>query len=62
MNLKIKAMGGLRKILEMYGQVECIDKQGNKTVWIWDYAEDRARKKSEMTKEELAKSRKAKNN
>jgi len=55
-------MSGLKRLLKMYGQINCEDRYGNKTVWVWDYAEERARKKSEMTKEELAKSRKAKNN
>jgi hypothetical protein len=55
-------MGGLRKLLKMYGQINCQDKHGNKTVWIWDDAEGKAKKKSEMTKKEITKSKKAKNN
>jgi major membrane immunogen (membrane-anchored lipoprotein) len=53
-------MGGLGKVLKMYGEMTVTDKDGNKVVWVWDYAEEKARIKSEMTKEQFAKSEKAK--
>ena len=55
-------MAGLSKILKMYGGMITKDKDGNKVVWAWDYAENKARIKSEMTKEQFAKSEKARFN
>lgn len=36
------------------------DANGKKVVWVWDYATDQPRLKSEMTKDEIAASEKAK--
>jgi len=53
-------MSGLKSICKLYGSMTVTDKDGTKTVWVWDYANDKARPKSEMSKEELAASEKAK--
>lgn len=52
-------MGGLARICKLYGSIEVSDKNVN-VVWLWDYANDKPRLKSEMTKEEIAASEKAK--
>lgn len=36
------------------------DAKGNSVTWLWDYAQDRPRLQSEMTKEDIAASEKAK--
>lgn len=48
-------MSGLQDLLKTYGKM----KVGN-VLWVWDYSTDKPRKKSEMTKQELAASEKAK--
>lgn len=48
-------MGGLARICKMYGGMNI---QG--VEWVWDYDNDIARVKSEMTKDEIDKSEKAK--
>lgn len=53
-------MSGLKKLCKMYGQIDCVDKDGKKVVWLWDYAKDEPRLKSEMTKEEIKESEKTK--
>lgn len=53
-------MGGLAKICKLYGSVEIIDNNGKKVIWLYDYANDKPRLKSEMTEEEIAASEKAK--
>lgn len=53
-------MGGLARICKLYGQIDTTDEYGNKAVWLWDYANDKPRLKSEMTKEEIMASEKAK--
>lgn len=53
-------MSGLQKILKIYGQMDMVDENGKKVVWLWDYANDKARLKSEMTKDEITESEKAK--
>ena len=53
-------MGGLARICKMYGSMEVSDKNGKKVTWLWDYKNDKPRLKSEMTKEEIAESEKAK--
>ena len=53
-------MGGLAKICKMYGSIEVSDANGKKVTWLWDYKNDKARLKSEMTKEEIEESEKAK--
>ena len=53
-------MAGLQRLLKMYGQISVQDATGKKVLWLWDYANDKARLKSEMTKEEIMASEKAK--
>jgi major membrane immunogen (membrane-anchored lipoprotein) len=53
-------MGGLARICKMYGSMEVSDANGKKITWLWDYKNDKPRLKSEMTKEEIAESEKAK--
>ena len=53
-------MGGLSKVLKLYGQMSVIDKDGNKATWVWDYANEKPRLKSDMTKDEFAASEKIK--
>lgn len=53
-------MAGLARLCKMYGSMEVSDAYGNKLVWIWDYVNDKARLKNEMTKEEIDASEKAK--
>jgi hypothetical protein len=48
-------MAGLRKILKMYGRMKV-----NGKTWLWDYATNQPRLKSEMTKAEINASEKAK--
>lgn len=48
-------MSGLRRICKMYGAIKI---QG--VEWVWDYATDEPRIKSEMTKEQWAASERAK--
>lgn len=43
----------------MYGSMK-VTADGKSVTWVWDYANDRPRLKSEMTKDELAASEKAK--
>ena len=52
-------MGGLAKICKIYGGMEFI-KDGRSTTWRYDYKNDRPRLESEMTKEEISESEKAK--
>lgn len=52
-------MGGLAKICKLYGRLN-ITENGKKVMWVYDYALDKPRLKSEMTKEELKASEKAK--
>ena len=40
--------------------MEVSDASGKKVTWRWDYKNDKPRVKSEMTKEEMAESEKAK--
>lgn len=53
-------MGGLANICKLYGSVEITGNDGKKVVWLYDYANDKPRLKSEMTKEEIMASEKAK--
>jgi major membrane immunogen (membrane-anchored lipoprotein) len=53
-------MGGLAKLCKLYGSVEVSGQDGKKIVWVWDYAQDKPRLKSEMTDEEIRESEKAK--
>jgi hypothetical protein len=51
---------GLQMILKMYGEMIVKGQDGKEVVWIWDYKNDKARIKSEMTKEEIKESEKTK--
>lgn len=53
-------MGGLAKICRMYGGMKFQDSDGKEVVWLWDYKNEKPRLASEMTKEEIAESEKAK--
>ncbi len=53
-------MAGLERLLKLYGSIICKDADGKSVVWLWDYANDKARLKTEMTKEEITASEKAK--
>ena len=41
-------MSGLQKILKIHGQIHA-----GEVTWVWDYATDSPRKKSDMTKKEF---------
>lgn len=53
-------MGGLARVCKMYGAMEVKGADGKKVTWLWDYVNDKPRLKSEMTKEEIVASEKAK--
>ena len=53
-------MSGLAKICKIYGSLEMVGEDGKKVVWIYDYAKNKPRLKSEMTKEEIKASNMAK--
>lgn len=53
-------MAGLARVCKMCGSMTIKDAAGNETVWVWDYKNDKARLESEMTKDELSESEKAK--
>jgi hypothetical protein len=53
-------MGGLARICKMYGSMEVTDANGKKVTWVWDYVNDKARVKTEMTLSERTASEKAK--
>ena len=54
-------MRGLQKLCKMYGSINAgNDKDGKPVIWLWDYKNDKPRLKSEMTKEEIRESEKAK--
>jgi hypothetical protein len=53
-------MAGLARICKMYGSFEAIDSDGEKLIWLWDYVNDKPRLKTEMTKDEIIASEKAK--
>lgn len=51
---------GLQKMLKMYGRLIVTNEHGKRVVHVWDYAQDKPRIESEMTKEEKELSEKAK--
>jgi len=53
-------MAGLARICKMYGSMEVSDASGKKVTWLWDYVNDKPRLKSEMSKEEIKASERAK--
>ncbi len=50
-------MGGLARIAKIYGGMT-IQLEGKSVEWVYDYFQDKPRLKSEMSKEEFAKSEK----
>lgn len=53
-------MAGLARICKIYGSMKMSDANGKKVTWLWDYVNDKPRLKTEMTKEEIMASEKAK--
>lgn len=53
-------MGGLVRVCKMYGSMDVTGTDGKKVTWLWDHANDKPRLKTEMTKEEITASEKAK--
>lgn len=53
-------MSGLQRILRLNGSMTIIGNDGKKAIWVWDYANNMARLKSEMTRTEISASAKAK--
>ena len=53
-------MKGLAKVCKLYGSMECTDSSGRKVTWLWDYANNKPRLSTEMSKEEITASEKAK--
>lgn len=53
-------MGGLNKILKLYGSMTIKGNDGKEVKWVYDYANDKPRIESEMTKEEIKASEKTK--
>lgn len=53
-------MGGLANICKIYGSIEIVGNDGKKVVWLYDYVNGKPRLASEMTKEEISASEKAK--
>ncbi len=53
-------MGGLARICKLYGGMKFVDKDGNKTEYVYDYKKDKPVIKQEMTKQEFMESEKAK--
>lgn len=52
-------MSGLGRVLKIYGRMS-VSANGKTVWWRWDYFNDKARLESEMTKEEIMASEKAK--
>lgn len=48
-------MAGLQRVLKQYGTMNV-----GGVIWVWDYANDRPRIKSEMTAEEIKESERVK--
>ena len=42
-------MEKISRLWKMHGSIEVTDANGNKVVWLWDYANDKARLKTQMT-------------
>ena len=53
---------GLQKLLKTFGRMRVTGDDNKKVMWVWDYKNDKPRIESEMTKEEIAESEKAKYN
>ena len=53
-------MAGLRNICKLYGGIRIKKTDGTEDEWLWDYARDEPRLKSEMDAEKLAASERRK--
>jgi len=53
-------MSGLQRLLKVYGSMIVKGNDGKNAVWLWDYANDQPKLKSEMSKEEILASERAK--
>ena len=53
-------MSRLARICKMFGSMKVVDANGKEVIWLWDYANDKPRLKTEMSKEEIMKSEKTK--
>lgn len=53
-------MSGLARMCKLYGSMTVTGSDGEKVTWIYDYANDKPRLATEMTKEEIMASEKAK--
>ena len=53
-------MEKISRLWKLHGSMEVIDANGNKAIWLWDYANDKARLKTQMTEDEIMASEKAK--
>lgn len=53
-------MAGLAMICKIYGSMTVTGADGKRVIWVYDYANDKPRLKSEMTKEEIKASERAK--
>jgi len=53
-------MTGLQKLCKLYGRFTAKDEHGAKVEWVWDYANDVALHKKDMTPERFAASERAK--
>ncbi len=51
---------GLQRMLKIYGEIKVTDSEGNSVTHVWDYANNKPRIKSKMTKHEISASEKAK--
>ena len=53
-------MSGLSKVCKIYGSIKMSDGNGKSVTWLWDYVNNKPRIKSEMTKDEIKASERAK--
>jgi hypothetical protein len=53
-------MEKISRLWKLHGSIEFIYDNGNKEIWLWDYVNDKARLKTEMTEDEIMASEKAK--
>ena len=51
---------GMMMICKTYGGMKIKDRNGKEEVWLWDYAQDKPRRESEMKAEQKAASEKKK--
>ncbi len=53
-------MEKISRLWKLHGSIEFIYDNGNKEIWLWDYVNDKARLKTQMTEDEIMASEKAK--